>query len=93
MDYKNYDFWTMGKLWRLRQEIVLGSMYYSHYENSFGIPEKVCCDFFDSFIEWCFIVEGEKENGFTEYQDIYKKYDNAMALWDYFCGIERPFGE
>ena len=93
MNYKDFDFWTMGKLWKLRKEIVLGSMYYSDYENSFGIPEKACCDFFDGFVEWCFIIESEKENGLTEYEDIYKKYDNAVELWDYFYGMEYPFGE
>lgn len=36
-------------LWQLRQEIMLGSLYVSDYNNSFGIkPEKVC-DFFTSF--------------------------------------------
>lgn len=93
MNYKDFEFWSMGKLWKLRKEIVLGSMYYSDYENSFGIPEKVCCDFFDGFIDLCFIMESENKNGLTELEDIYKKYDNAVALWDYFYSMEYPFGE
>lgn len=36
-------------LWELRQEIVLGSLYYSDYRNSFGIDEHKVCDFFTSF--------------------------------------------
>ena len=26
-------------------------------------------------------------------EDIYNKYDNAEALWDYFYSVEYPFGE
>lgn len=91
MNYKDYKFWDKEKLWKLRKEIVLGSLYYSDYENSFNIPKKTCCDFFDGFIEWCWIIENE--NGLTELESIHEKYDNADELWDYFYGIEYPFGE
>lgn len=93
MSYKDFVFWNKEKLWNLRTEICLGGLFYRNYENSFGIPEKVCFAFFDGFIEWCFIIESEKENGLTEYTDIYNKYDNADELWDYFDGLEFPFGE
>ena len=93
MSYKDFDFWNKDKLWKLRTEIILGSLYYHHYENSFGIPEKACCDFFDSFIEWCWIIESEEDNGLTKWEDLVKKYDNADELWDYFYGMEYPFGE
>ena len=93
MDYKNFEFWNEEKLWKLRKEVLLGSLYYDDYENSFGIPVKVCCNFFDGFIEWCFIVESEYENGLNKFEDIYNKYDNVNELWDYFCGLEYPFGE
>lgn len=93
MDYRDFDFWNEEKLWELRKEICLGSMYYSNYENSFDIPKKVCCDFFDGFIDLCFIMESESKNGLTKLEDIYNKYDNAEALWNYFCAVEYPFGE
>lgn len=93
MDYKNFDFWNKEKLWKLRREILLGSLCYDDYENSFGIPIRVCFNFFDGFIEWCFIVESEYENGLNKFEDIYNKYDNADELWDYFYGLEYPFGE
>lgn len=49
-DFFDEDGWLKDEyLWPLRQEITLGSMYVSDYNNSFGIkPEKVC-DFFTSF--------------------------------------------
>lgn len=91
--YKNVYNWDMEKLWKLRNEIILGSMLYDDYENSFGIPKNICCNFFDGFIELCFIMESESKNGLTELTDIYNKYDNAESLWDYFCSIEYPFEE
>ena len=93
MDYKYFEFWTEEKLWELRKEIVINSLYYDDYENSFGIPKRICCDFFDGFLEYCWIIEAETENGLTDWKDIYNKYDNAEALWNYFCGVEYPFGE
>ena len=93
MDYRDFDFWNEEKLWKLRKEICLGSMYYSDYENSFGIPKKVCCDFFDSFIDLCFFMESEENNDSTNLKYIYNKYDNAESLWNYFFAVEYPFGE
>lgn len=93
MDYKDFEFWTKEKLWKLREEITLGSMFYVDYRNSFGIPEKICYGFFDGFIDLCFIMEKESKNGLTELVDIYAKYDNAEDLWCYFCAVEYPFGE
>lgn len=95
MNYKNYDLWTKEKLWKLRKEICIGSLFYNDYKNSFGIPEKDCCSFFDSFIEDCWMIEDEKENEadkITKLEDLYAKYDNPDALWDYFYSMEYPFG-
>ena len=49
-DYFDKNGWFKPEyLWKLRQEITLGSIYVADYNNSFGIkPEKVC-DFFTSF--------------------------------------------
>ena len=63
MNYKDFEFWNKEKLWKLRKEICLGSLYLHHYENSFDIPAEICCNFFDGFVEWCWIIEEEKENG------------------------------
>ena len=92
ISYKDFGFWTKEKLWDLRQEIVLGSLFYIDYKNSFGIPKEICCNFFDGFIDDCFDIENEN-NGLTDLNDIYDKYDNAEDLWNYFYGIEYPFGE
>lgn len=93
MTYKDFEFWNKEKLWKLRNEIVLNSLFFSDYKNSFGIPMRDCGNFFDGFIGNCFIIEEENENGLTIFQDIMDKYDNENDLWDYFCGLEYPFGE
>lgn len=82
---------TKEELWNLRLEIVLGSLLYKDYSNSFGIPVKTCCDFFDGFIEDCFNREYSKIN----IQQIYDKYDNPDSLWEYyhFMCCEDPFIE
>ena len=92
MNYRDFKSWNIERLWELRKEICLGSMYYDDYENSFGVPKDICHDFFDGFIEMCFLMENEFENGLTKLEDIYDKYDNANDLWNYFYNIEYPFG-
>lgn len=52
-------------LWELRQEIVLGSLYYADYRNSFGIDEHKVCDFFTSFWD-SFCEELAKEDNLWE---------------------------
>lgn len=37
---------------KLRSEIVLNSLFYSDYRNSFGIKPATVCSFFDSAIEY-----------------------------------------
>ena len=91
MNYKNFEFWNKEKLWKLRNEICFGSMFYNNYRNSFDIPEKICFYFFDGFIDCCTIIENEKANGLKKHADICNKYDNADELWNYFCGLEYPF--
>lgn len=52
-------------LWPLRQQIVLGSLYVSDYENDFGISAKKVCDFFTSFWD-SFCDELWNEEGWYE---------------------------
>ncbi len=52
-------------LWPLRQQIILGSIYISDYENRFGIDADKVCDFFTSFLEeYC--EELAQEDGLWE---------------------------
>lgn len=79
---------TKEQLWKLRQEIVLGSLYIHDYDNSFGIDPSAVCNFFDSFIEDAQVDDyGRPNNRKTE------EYDNAEDLYNYYRSCENPFGE
>lgn len=79
---------TKEQLWKLRQEIVLGSLYTHDYDNSFGIDPSAVCNFFDSFIEDAQMDDyGRPNNRET------KEYDNAEDLYNYYRSCENPFGE
>lgn len=79
---------TKEQLWKLRQEIVLGSLYINDYKNSFGIDPQAVCNFFDSFIEDAQQDdEGNYNNRKTE------EFDNAEELYNYYMTCENPFGD
>lgn len=79
---------TKEQLWKLRQEIVLGSLYANDYNNSFGIDPSAVRNFFDSFIEDSQVDDyGKPNNRKTE------EYDNADDLYNFYTSCENPFGE
>lgn len=45
---------SLGKIQvnRLAREIVWGSMFYSDYENRYGIDREIVSDYADGYIEW-----------------------------------------
>ena len=79
---------TKEQLWKLRQEIVLGSLYTHDYDNSFGIDPSAVYNFFDSFIEDSQVDDFGKPND----REV-EEYDNAEDLYNYYCSCENPFGE
>ena len=82
-------------LWKLRQEIVLNSLYTNDYVNSFGINEQTVQDFFDSYIEelnWLLeekvgVEEIEKMNSDKYYSELFK-LDNEDNLYNYYYSCE-----
>ena len=79
---------TKEQLWKLRQEIVLGSLYTHDYDNSFGIDPSAVCSFFDSFIE-----DSQVDDFGKSIDREVEEYDNAEDLYNYYCSCENPFGE
>ena len=79
---------TKEQLWKLRQEIVLGSLYTSDYNNSFGIDPSAVYGFFDGFIEDAQMDDYGKPNDRET-----EEYDNAEDLYNYYRSCENPFGE
>lgn len=79
---------TKEQLWKLRQEIVLGSLYLDDYKNSFGIDPQAACNFFDSFIE---DAQQDDEGNYNERKT--EEFDNPDDLYNYYLTCENPFGE
>lgn len=78
------------QLWKLRRQIVLGSLYYSDYVNTFGIDPHLVCDFFDSFLSF---VEEQMQVDIPNYVDRYffnllPVYDNAERLLEWYACYE-----
>ena len=80
--------WTKNKLWKLRQEIALGSLYTRDYDNSFGVNERACQDFFDSYLDW--LAEEMQEEGISDsdFWDELDNYDNAENLYEWYMMYE-----
>ena len=71
-----FSYFNDEKLWDLRNEIVLNSLYVDDYENSFFLTPKSVCDFFDSYVEYL----EEECDGIDN--------DSIDNLWDWYCNYE-----
>lgn len=75
---------TKEKLYKLRDQITLNSVYVRDYENDMGIDTKMCCEFFTGYVDY--LCELEKENGEDlDIWDFFAKYDTIDNLWDWYC--------
>lgn len=83
------------ELWKLRQEIVLNSIYTSDYENSYGIAPDELYEFFNGYFdELHYILLDEKGGDFIKslndnqyYKEIFA-LDNEDNLYNYYYSIE-----
>ena len=80
-------------LWKLRQEIPLGSLFIADYRNSFGIDPHKVCDFCDGFLEF---VGEVMQVDYSSYDDaafweLLPDYDTSEYLLDWYsCFEEEP---
>lgn len=83
--------YAKNKLWNIRNDIVLNSLYYSDYENRYGYDTHMICDFFDGYLDY--INELMKENNQNIHTDYFfhllPLYDTKENLWNWYCMIER----
>lgn len=78
------------QLQQLRQDIVLGSLFYWDYRNSLGIEEHLVCDFFDAFDEYiCELYEEKHKTKKYNIWQVYDEFDNIDELWHYYNSIEQ----
>ncbi len=94
---KRLENFTREDLAEFRSQIVLNGMFYSDFENSFGIHRKSASLFFDSYLD--FICELAQEDGFRwdyfygkdkpkegqhTWQEFLEKYDTTDNLEDWY---------
>ena len=80
-------------LWKLRQEIKLGSLFIADYRNSFDIDPHKVCDFFDGFLEFVGEEMREDHPGFNDedFWELLPDYDTPEYLLDWYsCCEEDP---
>ena len=76
----------------LRKQIYLNSLFFSDYENSYGIDSHQVCNFFDGFIDYISELmdeDGMSDEDFFNNLDKYDTIDNLLG-W-YGCFDENPF--
>jgi hypothetical protein len=83
-EIKTFEDLTIEELWKLRKEIVLNSIYYADYVNSFGFNSKDVCYFFDEYIEYIDELAEEEEGTLLDMETLFEKYDNKENLWSWF---------
>lgn len=70
---------TKEQLAELRNNIVLGSLYYDDYKNHFGIDKHIVCDFFDGFIDYIY-----DEYGIEYCDNKFLEYDTPEYYYEYY---------
>lgn len=84
---------TGEQLVELRKQITLNSLFISDYENTFGIPANIVCDFFDGFMSYLTELEQEKY-GKTDmpWKEFYEEFDTEDNLVSW-CQCHETFGD
>lgn len=79
-----------AKLWKIRKEIKLNSLYISDYENSFGYDPFLVSQFFDGYLEHLENLMQENIPSFDDsrFFDYLPEYDNRDNLMDYYNSLE-----
>ena len=82
---------TQVELWQLRNEIVLNSLYLKDYSNSFEIPEDVCYNFFEGYVEELCLQAEDEGFKYEDIIDVFNKYDTPENLHYYYATCENAF--
>lgn len=77
---KDFEELNEDELWKLREEVMIGSLFVSNYTNSFGYKSLDVSYFFDGYINY--IEELLEEDGADDGE--FENYDNIENLWGWF---------
>ena len=76
----------------LRKQISLNSLFFSDYENSYGIDSHQVCNFFDGFIDYISELMDEDDVSDEDFFKNLDKYDTTDNLLEWYgCFDENPF--
>lgn len=82
---KNFEDLTTQELQKLRNEIVLNSIFYGDYDNSFGFDIKHIYQFFDGYVS--FLEELAEEDNYSDWENVlemFNRYDTIENLQSWF---------
>lgn len=87
---KKFEDFSKEDLWKLRCEVSVNSLYYSDYQNSFGLDTHSVYDFFDSWLSYMQneMEEDRHKDAGDKFFDYFDQYDNADFLWSWFMCYE-----
>ena len=76
---KKFEDLTIDELWKLRNEIVLYSLFIADYDNSFNFYPNDICDFFEGYASYLDELQSEGDPAIPALE-----YDNKENLWSWF---------
>jgi hypothetical protein len=96
---KRLEDFTRADLEQFRGEIILNSLYYSDFNNSFGIDCHSASLFFDSYLSFIASMSAEDgypwdyaEPGSPYYQEGFHTWEEFLAKYDTIDNLENWWG-
>lgn len=81
---------TKEQLWKLRLEVPIGSLFVNDYENSFEIPAKQVCDFFDGYLDvlWDIAADDIPDMEGVDFEEAIDRYDCPENLYNWYIDCQ-----
>lgn len=86
---------TTKELISLREDVILGSLYYSDYKNTLNLKTQDVFDFFDSYLNYLgeLMEEDIKDYSDEQFWDFLNKYDTDANLINFYHTYEYELEE
>ena len=75
--------WNKEQLWKLRQEVPIGSLFIQDYNNSFGVDPWDASEFFDGYLD---SLEDKMEYQISGFKDA--EFWKRLSKFDYTENLE-----
>lgn len=83
---QKFEELTQRKLWNLRKQVVVNSIYICDYQNNKGFSADSMCSFFEGYYDFLWELAEEDNNGKELTHDkVMGNYDNSENLWRWYC--------